>query len=687
MPKMQAYDDFVDRVYEQDFYLMINPLELFLCVTLCWFILGVIGWLLLLRDSKYLTGLFLLGTVGSAVLFIGSGFALGQSGSLAILSLGIPDYPLHFAADPLSVFFILLLATASLGTGLFSSQYFKHVSRRRQAIQFLLYHWFLASMTLIFLAADAYGFLLAWEFMAITSYLMIVTTHSSPETLGAGFIYFLITHLGALFLFVGFALMVQGAHDYTFTALREVQLSPWVNLVIFISILIGFGAKAGILPFHIWAPEAYSAAPTPITALMSGVMLKTATYGLIRFIFDLLSQPILNCGLAMLILGMGTAFYCVIMAAMQTEMKRLLAYSSIENSGFIFAAIGLALIFQASSQPLMAALALTAALFHAFNHAVFKSLLFLGAGSVLHATGERNVGKLGGLIRKMPWVAFFVLIGMLTVSGVPPFGGFVSEWLLLQTFLFSSKVEPLYISMLLSVIVGVFALAIGLGAYVMVKFYGITFLGVPREESLTQACDPPLLERCGLGWLAAGCILLGIFPVTLLGFLKHVMSGLLGESAASLFAQDSLFFIIPKEIERSSYSPFILVMILIITITLLSLFIHRLSPHKARRAPAWDCGYPSHHPKLQDTAEGFGQPIKHIFKSFIHLKLMSPSPSDRHPQYYMKAEDRFWYLLYLPGLRVLMAIGRMITKVQDGRINHYLLYSFVTLLVLLWWTL
>jgi formate hydrogenlyase subunit 3/multisubunit Na+/H+ antiporter MnhD subunit len=280
---------------------------------------------------------------------------------------------------------------------------------------------------------------------------------------------------------------------------------------------LGFGAKAGMIPLHVWLPDAHPAAPSPVSALMSGVMLKTAIYGLLRVTFDLVHLQLWWWGVLVLALGLATALFGVIFSAVQNDMKRLLAYSSIENIGLILVAIGLAITFQAYKMGALAALALTAALYHCLNHACFKSLLFLVTGSVLHATHERSLGKLGGLIHRMPWVAWLGLVGALAIAGLPPLNGFVSEWLLLQAFLFTPGLPHPYLNMLIPAAAAALALAAALAGYVMVKFYGVVFLGQPREESLAKANDAGSWERAGLIWLALWCALLGLFPLQIIG--------------------------------------------------------------------------------------------------------------------------------------------------------------------------
>ena len=319
-------------------------------------------------------------------------------------------------------------------------------------------------------------------------------------------------HLGALCLLLSFGVLQGGRWQFTFDAMRGAPLTSFWATVAFLLALLGFGAKAGLVPLHGWLPEAHPAAPSPVSAMMSGLMLKTAVYGMLRITFDLLHVQFWQWGVLVLVLGLISALYGAIFAGVKTDMKRLLAYSSIENIGLIFTGIGLAILFAACHLPLFAALALSAALLHALNHALFKSLLFLATGNVLHATKRRSLGALGGLAHTMPWVATLALVGTLAIAGLPPLNGFVSEWLLLQAFLFTPQIPHAFINMLVPLGAAVLALTVALAAYVMVKFYGIVFLGQPREPALEDAHDANWLERIGLAWLALGCIAIGVLP-------------------------------------------------------------------------------------------------------------------------------------------------------------------------------
>jgi NADH:ubiquinone oxidoreductase subunit 5 (subunit L)/multisubunit Na+/H+ antiporter MnhA subunit len=320
-------------------------------------------------------------------------------------------------------------------------------------------------------------------------------------------------------------------------------------------------------------------------------------------------------------------------------------------------------------------------LYHALNHAFFKSLLFLATGAVLHATKERSLGKLGGLIHRMPWVAWLALVGTLAMAGLPPLNGFVSEWLLLQAFLFTPTLPQSFINMLVPLAAAALVLAVALAAYVMVKFYGVIFLGRPREPNLAYAKDPGRLERVALVWFALGCIFLGIFPVNVIAWLDPVDAMLIGSTLGG--HGGSWLLLAPINPDRASYSPIIVLLVIFAVVALTIQVVHRQYHGRKRLGPAWDCGYPLQTARMQDTAEGFGQPIRQVFEAFFHVERVLPSPFDATPEYRMKVEDHFWRWLYLPVVRSTEAVARLIGLIQQGRISVYLTYSFFTLLALL----
>lgn len=596
-----------------------------------------------------------------------------------ILPLGLPGLPFHLRLDALSALFLTVQGLAAFGVSVYAMGYFRSLDGATARTTGLWYNLFLTGMALVVLADDAYVFMVAWEMMALASYFLVTTDHTVDEIRRAGFLYLLMAHVGAVALLLAFGVIQGGQGAYTFDVMRAATPTPFWAAVAFLLAVFGFGAKAGLVPVHVWLPEAHPAAPSPVSALMSGVMLKTAIYGLLRITLDLLPAQPAWWGTLLILLGLVSALYGVIFAAVQSDIKRLLAWSSIENIGIIVTGLGLALIFRAEDKAALAALALTAALYHVLNHALMKGLLFVGTGSVLHATGTRLMGGLGGLMRAMPWTATLMLIGVFAIAGLPPLNGFASEWLLLQAFLFTPGLAQPYLNMIIPVAAAAVALAAALAAYVMVKLYGVTFLGQPRSPELQRAHEAGWPERFGMLWLAAGCIVLGLAPSAALTLIAPASRFLLG---ASLPVGAGLF-LTPIDAERASYAPGILLAVIVIVFLLALLGVRLLYHGRVRRAAAWDCGYPEQDARMQDTAEGFGQPIRHVFESFMKVEREVPDPFDRRPRYRGATLDRLWLLLYAPLARVVAWLSEQAARVQQGRIQWYLFYSFATLTFLL----
>ncbi len=658
------------------------PLYAALGAIAAWLAVGTVG-LAAPRHLRFVSRvLFPLGAGVGVGLAIVAGLALGDAPATLVMPLGLPDLPFHVRLDPLSAFFLLILGSAGAAISLFSVGYFRSSEGTAPGLICFLYHAFLAAMAAVLVADDAYLFMVAWETMALASYFLVTTEHRIPEIRRAGFLYLLIAHVGAIGILLCFGVLQGGTGDYTFDGMRSATLHGAWPTAAFLLALFGFGAKAGLLPLHVWLPEAHPAAPSPVSALMSGVMLKTAIYGLLRVTFDLLGNPLWWWGVVALSLGLATALFGVIFAAVQTDMKRLLAYSSIENIGIIVAGIGLAVLFSAYGKGPLSAIAMIAVLYHVLNHAFFKSLLFLATGSVLHSTRERSLGKLGGLIHRMPWVAWTALVGTLAIAGLPPLNGFVSEWLLLQAFLFTPSLPQSFVNMLVPLAAAALVLAAALAAYVMVKFYGIIFLGQPREPNLANAHDAGRCERAALACLAAGCVLLGVFPTTVIELLDPVSRTLVGASAVPA-GGGSWLVLAPISEDRASYSPMVMLLAIVVVVLVTVGIVHRLYHGRVRRAPPWDCGFPLQTSRMQDTAEGFGQPIRQVFEPFFRMERELPSPFDAAPRYAVRIADRFWHVLYLPVAKAADVLARLVGFIQQGRISVYLTYSFVTLLALL----
>lgn len=600
------------------------------------------------------------------------------------LPLGLPDLPFHLRIDPLAGFFLMLLGAVAAGISIYAAGFFREETRGRLALIGLQYHAFLASMALVILADDAYLFMVAWESMALSSYFLVTTDHREPAIRSAGFLYLLIAHLGALAILLCFGVMHGGQGDYSFDGLRAANLSPFWATVAFLLAFFGFGAKAGMIPLHAWLPEAHPAAPSPVSALLSGVMIKTAIYGMVRVIYDLIGGVRWEWGMVVLVVGAGTTLFGVLFALMQHDLKRLLAYHSVENIGIILLGLGMSMVFIGFGHPEAGILGLIAGLYHTLNHAVFKGLLFLGAGSILHSAKLRNLNEMGGLIRPMPKTAFYFLIGALAISALPPLNGFVSEWLTFQTALQAPILENGVVRSLLPLFAAALALAGALTAMCFVKVYGIAFLGQRRAgPAAVEPRDAGNLERFGMAWLAGSCFLLGLFPTSFLLMLNRVGASLTGNSLSTEALQSSWLWLVPTAPASASYSALIF-LAMIAGVTLLTfLLVRRFYHGRVRYSAPWDCGFPEQTSRMQDTADAFGQPIRHVFEPVYLMERRMPAPDDPAPRFSLKVEDRHWYVFYLPVARAAAYVSSKVGLLQRGRISIYLLYSFVTLIALL----
>ncbi|CAN7711320.1 hydrogenase 4 subunit B [Caballeronia sp. dw_19] len=654
-----------------------------LLVVAGWLVVGVLGLANLRRTRVVAHGLFPVGAVFGLLLCV-----LGVAGVFAgpqeaILPLGLPNLPFHLRLDGLSSYFVAVLGVVSTGVSAFSAGYFRKGEGTPPGLLCFEYHVCLASLAVVLLADDAYCFMVAWETLTLSATFLVMTNHRIAEIRRAAYLYFLISHVGALALLLCFGLLQANTGDYTFANMRLQHLDVFWASVAFLLALFGFGAKAGIFPLHVWLPEAHPAAPSPVSALMSGFVLKAGLYGLLRTVFDLLHVQLWWWGAFMLALGLFTALFGVVFSTVQTDMKRLLAYSSIDNIGLMFVSMGLAILFRAYGMNALAALSLTALLYQIASHATFKSLLFLGTGSVLHATGERNLGHLGGLIRFMPWTAWVVLVGVFASAGLPPLSGFVSEWLLLQSFLFTPGLPNSFLNMVVPLVAALIALVAALAGYTMVKFFGIIFLGQPREAKLSDARDASPWERVGFVWLAAICMLLGLLPVQFVIVLDRVTQMLVGAGIGQTVAKNGWLLLAPTGVDRASYMPVVFLLFFFACCGLAWLLVRRLYHGRLRRAIPWACGYPFVNARMQDTAEGFGQPIREIFTPLFKIDRQLPSPFDTHPVYSVTVTDRTWTLIYEPVARLVKRVAALAGLLQAGRIAVYLMHSFLVLIVLL----
>src|SRR5512143_3124283 len=400
-----------------------------------------------------------------------------------ILPLGLPWLGAHFRIDALSAFFLVVVNTGGAAASLFAIGYGRHEHAPERVLPF--YPAYLAAMNLVVLSADAFSFLVSWEFMSLSSWALVVSHHRVAENMRAGYVYLLMASFGTLALLLAFGLLAGANGNYAFDAIRASHPSAVLAALVLVLAIVGAGSKAGVVPLHAWLRLAHAAAPSHVSALMSGVMTKVAVYGFVRIVFDLLGAPEWWWSILVLAIGGVTAVMGVLYALMQHDLKRLLAYHTVENIGIIY--IGLALAFKAHGIAAAAALALTAGLLHVFNHSVFKSLLFFGAGAVLNSTGEREMEHLGGLIHRMPQTAFVFLVGCVAISALPPLNGFVSEWLTFQAILLSPQLPSWGLKVLVPGVGALLALSAALAAACFVKAFGVTFLGRPRSPAAANA--------------------------------------------------------------------------------------------------------------------------------------------------------------------------------------------------------
>ncbi|MEX0852525.1 MAG: hydrogenase 4 subunit B [Bauldia sp.] len=607
----------------------------------------------------------------------------GLNGSV-ILPLGLPWLGAHFRIDSLSAFFLLVVDLGGAGASFYAIGYGRHESARHRVLPF--YPAFLAGMNLVLLADDAFTFLLSWEFMSLTSWALVMAHHRDPDNAHAGYVYIVMASAGTLALLLAFGLLAGPGGGYAFDMIRQAELSPSFAALVLGLALLGAGSKAGIVPLHVWLPLAHPAAPSHVSALMSGVMTKVAVYAFVRIVFDLVGPGQWWWATLVLALGGITAVMGVLYALMQHDLKRLLAYHTVENIGIIFIGLGLALAFRANAMGLAAALALTAALFHVLNHSLFKSLLFLGSGAVLGATGERDMEHLGGLIHRMPVTAFLFLVGCVAISALPPLNGFVSEWLTFQAILISPDLPHWDLRILVPAVGALLALSAALAAACFVKAFGVAFLGRPRTAAAREAGETDRYSLAAMSVLAALCLLAGIFPSVVIDGLAPITTSLVG---GRLPAQSGVAWlsIVPIEASRSSYNGLLVFLFIATSAGLAAVAIHRFASHAVRRAPPWDCGFPDASPATQYTAASFAQPIRRVYGTLVFQAretVTMPPPGDLAPaRLTVSLRDLVWDELYQPIAGAVGAVADRLNRFQFLTVRRYLSLVFVALVTLL----
>jgi hydrogenase-4 component B len=619
--------------------------------------------------------------------------ATGQSIRGELLHHTASDFSLGFAIDRLSAWFLLVLAVLAVPIAAYSAEYLGHGTlARRSAFVGIGFNLLLGTVETIFVADGVIGFLFAWELMTLATAALVATEHERPETRRAAFLYLVMSHVGTGCLIGAFLFLARATGSLGFTSLLAGEALPGTpaRSAAFLLFFVGFGVKAGVIPLHVWLPEAHPAAPTSISALMSSVLIKTGVYGLFRFCAFGLGEPPLAWGVLVLACGSVSAILGVLYALMQHDLKRLLAYHSIENIGIILLGLGAGMMAVSAGRPELAAVGIAASLLHVMNHALFKGLLFLGAGGVVMASGTRQIEEMGGLARRMPWTALFFLVGAAAISGLPLLNGFVSEWMLFQALLlgFHLSSEAL-VRFLFPVAGALLALTSALAAACFVKAFGITFLALPRGEGAEKARESPRLMLVPQAFLAAMCVVLGLAPGSVLRLLSGVEASLPGLRPAAEMVR-GWSTIAPGPGHFDHLAPPVVALAVVAGLALAAA-LSRLAGYATRRAPTWGCGGELT-ARTEYTATAFSKPLMMIFRTVYRptraVETVGEAHFPREVRYRAEIEPTFERFLYRPLTRAVLEVAERMKVIQAGSLHAYLAYVIVlvlSLVLLLWW--
>jgi len=655
--------------------------ESFLYTGVLLFLSAASASLMPLPKKQYL---FILSCLG-ALSFSIAGFSLVSAGRIALSPVPVsPDFQFAFSGDSLAGFFLSVISVLTFAVSVFSIGYTKDFKNKGSLV--FLYNIFIVSMYAVVLSENIFTFLVSWETMTVISY-FLVTFDRNEKSAKAGLVYAVMSHIGTAFIVMLFLVLYVHTGSMEFSSMRaaSLRLPEQIKTIIFVCSVIGFGTKAGIIPFHTWLPKAHPAAPSNISALMSGVMIKTGIYGFIRISMDILGQGPEWWGITVLVIGAVSAVIGVLYALMEHDLKKLLAYHSIENIGIILLGVGSSMMFRSNGLYVLSAIALTAGLYHTLNHAIFKGLLFLGTGSLVHATHTQNMEDMGGLIKSMPYTGLFFLIGSVSICALPPFNGFVSEWLTYQALLLGFHAPSITAKMLSPLGGAALALTGALAAACFVKAFGISFLGMPRSRHAQDAKESSASMIAGMGILAVLCLLAGILPGTVLQIISPSVLTLTGSDGNIHYAG---FLSVSQTF--SSLSPAAILFTMLFTGIAAVVFVRAAGgKRKTVYADSWDCGMPSLTSRMQYTATAFTKPIRLIFKRIylpkreLRISYILKPLFVKSLKYSGEITPFFERYLYEPLTAFIHRTAGKAKMLQSGNLNLYLGYILVTLMLLL----
>lgn len=666
----------------------------YIVASICLFFAGAIGALILSKREK-LCNLLSNSIAVLASLLLGMAslwkiFAGNDNAGITLIKSTLSFIAVEIRTDGVSAIFLLTLSVLTLCVSIYSIGYIpQYFGKRNIGLFNFLYLSFILSMVLVFTSSNAVFFYISWEAMALLSYFLVIYESDKNENRQAGLLYVVMTHFGTAFLLIG--IMISYSYTKSFDLFGTSDAIPDVaKNAIFIMYLLGFGTKAGAIPLHIWLPRAHPAAPSNVSALMSGIMIKTAIYGFIRFIPGYLGVEKPWWGVLIIVIGVISTVLGVAYAMVERDLKRLLAYSSVENMGIILMGLGVGFTAMSQGNQIIASLALMASIFHTMNHALFKGGLFLGAGAVHFATGTKNIERLGGLIKNMPVTAFLILCFSLSIAAIVPFNGFMGEWLTLQSFFAFILNGKQGVNVLMILAAAALGMAGAMAAACFVNMFGISFLGLHRSEEAKSAKKIPISMNGSMGILAVFCLAIGLFPLPVIRLLDHAISGLTGISITGQMQGGLIisWYSMGFSDNKISSPAIIMAIILLLILTLVTLRIFG-GPYIERKYGTWDCGFEALNSRMQYTATGFSKPLKIIFRILFRpsRKTTMAGGTAYHPEsieYKMETESIFEKYIYIPMFvqaRLLSRKAKFV--VQTGNIHSYLLYIFITILVLM----